>query len=57
MAANKNISLNLKDTRILIELIERGLAYTNAHYRDYKKMNRVADEIYTQLEEQGIKSF
>lgn len=57
MAANKNISLNLKDSRILVELIDRGLAYTNAHYRDYRKMNRVADEIYTQLEEQGIKTF
>lgn len=57
MAANKIISLDLKDARILIELIDRGLTYTNAHYRDYKKMNRVADEIYTQLEEQGIKTF
>lgn len=57
MAANKIISLNIKDTRILIELIDRGLAYTDAYYRDYKKMGRISDEIFAQLKEQGLKSF
>lgn len=54
MAANKTISLTLKDTRILIELIKRGLAYTDAYYRDYKKMERVGDEVFNQLKEQGM---
>ena len=57
MAANKNISLSLKDARILIDLINRGLAYTDAYYRDYKKMERVSDEVFNQLKEQGLKSF
>lgn len=57
MAANKNISLTLKDARILIDLINRGLAYTDAYYRDYKKMERVSDEVFNQLKEQGLKSF
>lgn len=57
MGANKNISLTLKDARILIELVNRGLAYTDAYYRDYKKMERVSDEVFNQLKEQGLKSF
>jgi len=57
MTANKTISLTLKDTRILIDLINRGLAYTDAYYRDYKKMERVSDEVFNQLKEQGLKSF
>lgn len=50
----KTIELETKEARVLVELLERGLAYTDAYYRDYKKMDRVSDKVITQLCAQGM---
>lgn len=49
----KKIELSTKDIKTLVELMERGLAYTDAHYRDYKRMDSVFDKVYVQLKNQG----
>ena len=55
MAANKvkTISLETKDIKTLVELLHRGLAYTDMYYRDYKKMDDIWDKVLVQLKEQG----
>lgn len=50
----KNIELESKDIKTLVELMFRGLAYTDAYYRDYKRMNGVYNKIQEQLESQGV---
>ena len=52
----KTIELETKDAKTLIELMERGLAYTDAYYRDYKKMGNVSDKVVEQLHAQGMTS-
>ena len=55
MAVNKvkTISLETKDMKTLVELLHRGLAYTDMYYRDYKKMDGIWDKVLAQLKEQG----
>ena len=50
----KTIELETKDARVLIELLERGLAYTDTYYRDYKKMEGVQTKVVEQLQAQGM---
>lgn len=50
----KKIELNTKDARKLIELMNRGLAYTDAYYRDYKTQDRIFNVVLNQLTEQGV---
>lgn len=52
----KTIELETKDAKILIELMERGLAYTDAYYRDYKKVSNVSNKVIEQLHAQGMTS-
>ena len=52
----KKIELETKDVKTLVELLDRGLAYTDSYYRDYKRMSGVWDKVITQLKEQGAKS-
>jgi hypothetical protein len=52
----KKIELETKDVKTLVELMHRGLAYTDIYYRDYKKMDGIWDKVFAQLEEQGAKS-
>ena len=54
--ANKTINLSLKDTKTLVELLHRGLAYTDMYYRDYRRMDGVWDNVINQLKSQGAKS-
>lgn len=49
----KTISLETKDIKTLVELLHRGLAYTDMYYRDYKKMDGIWDKVLAQLKEQG----
>ena len=49
----KELELETKDVKTLVELLFRGLAYTDAHYRDYKRMENVWDKVIAQLKEQG----
>ena len=49
----KKIELETKDIKTLVELLHRGLAYTDAHYRDYKKMENAWNKVLAQLKEQG----
>ena len=50
----KHIELETKDARKLYELMRRGLAYTDAYYRDYRKQEKIFDLIIKQLKEQGM---
>jgi len=50
----KHIELESKDARKLFELMDRGLAYTDAYYRDYKGQQRIFNLIVKQLKEQGM---
>lgn len=50
----KTIELETKDARKLIELMQRGLAYTDAYYRDYQKQKKTFNLIIKQLKEQGM---
>ena len=50
----KHIELETKDARKLIELMHRGLAYTDAYYRDYKKQQKTFNLVMKQLKEQGM---
>lgn len=50
----KHIELETKDARKLIELMHRGLAYTDAYYRDCKKQQKTFNLIMKQLKEQGM---
>lgn len=53
---NKTITLSIRDVKTLVELLDRGLAYTDAYYRDYKKMDNVWEKVFNQLKSQGAKS-
>jgi hypothetical protein len=50
----KTIKLTRNDASALIELIFRGTAYTDMHYRSSKKMDRIFNLVKKQLEEQGM---
>lgn len=48
----KTFKLKNKDADKLIELMNRGLAYTDAHhYRDYKSQEKLFNIIINQLKE------
>lgn len=53
--AKKTITLETKDTKTLVELLHRGLAYTDAYYRSSGRVERVYDEVLNQLKTQGAK--
>lgn len=50
----KHIELESKDARKLFKLMDRGLVYTDAYYRDYKGLQRIFNLIVKQLKEQGM---
>ena len=50
----KHIELETKEARQLFELMHRGLAYTDAYYRDYKKQEKIFNLVIKQLKEQGM---
>ena len=54
----KKLELSTKDTKTLVELLDRGLAYTDDHYssRNYDKMEKVWNKVIEQLKEQGATS-
>lgn len=45
----KILKLKNKDADKLIELMNRGLAYTDAYYRDYKSQEKIFNLIKNQL--------
>lgn len=49
----KKIELESKDAIALVELLDRGRAYTDMYYRDDKKMDRIFWDVVKQLEQQG----
>ena len=53
MGKLKTIELSTEDAKTLVELLFRGQAYTDAYYRDYKRMDRVYHNVVVQLEVQG----
>lgn len=50
----KQIKLGTKEARKLIELMNRGLAYTDGYYRDYKSQKKIFNTVMEQLKEQGM---
>ena len=50
----KQIELETKEARKLIGLMERGLAYTDSYYRDYKSKKKNFNDVMRQLKEQGM---
>ena len=50
----KQIKLETKEAKKLIELMDRGLAYTDSYYRDYKSQNKIFNTVMRQLKEQGM---
>ena len=52
----KQIVLNTKQARKLIELMDRGLAYTDEHYHEnaYKPQQRIFNTVMRQLKDQGM---
>ena len=50
----KRIELETKEARKLIELMDRGLSYTDSYYRDYKSQNKIFNTVMRQLKEQGM---
>lgn len=50
----KRIELETKEARKLIELMDRGLAYTDSYYRDYKSQQKIFNTVMRQLKEQGM---
>ena len=50
---SKIIDLSTKDTKTLVELMFRGLAYTDAYYSSGKRMKAVWDKVIAQLSLQG----
>lgn len=53
--ATKTITLKTKDAKTLVELLDRGLCYTDAYYRSFGRVERVYDEVLNQLKAQGAK--
>ncbi len=53
--AKKTVTLKTEDAKTLVELLFRGLAYTDAHYRSFGRVERVYDEVLNQLKSQGAK--
>lgn len=53
--AKKTITLDTRDAKTLVELLDRGLAYTDAYYRSFGRVERVYDEVLNQLKAQGAK--
>lgn len=53
--AKKTVTLKTEDAKTLVELLFRGLAYTDAHYRSFGRVERVYDEVLNQLKAQGAK--
>ena len=52
----KHITLDTKQAKKLIELMERGLAYTDEHYREnaYEPQKRIFNTVMRQLKDQGM---
>ena len=53
--ATKTITLKTEDAKTLVELLNRGIAYTDAYYRSFGRVERVYDEVLNQLKSQGAK--
>lgn len=47
--AKKTIVIEKTHIKTLLELMDRGLAYTDAYFRDYKRMEKVFNEINEQI--------
>mgnify|MGYP007070226916 CR=1 FL=1 len=50
----KNIKLKTTDAVKLYELMQRGLAYTDEHYKTYKSYQKLFNLVIKQLKEQGM---
>ena len=52
----KHITLDTKQAKKLIELMDRGLAYTDEHYHEnaYKPQQKIFNIKMRQLKEQGM---
>lgn len=53
--ATKTITLSTKDAKTLVELLHRGLCYTDAYYRSFGRVERVYNDVLGQLKTQGAK--
>ncbi len=53
--ATKTITLSTKDAKTLVELLHRGLCYTDAHYRSFGRVERVYNDVLGKLKTQGDK--
>lgn len=53
--ATKTITLKTEDAKTLVELLNRGIVYTDAYYRSFGRVERVYDEVLNQLKSQGAK--
>ena len=52
----KTISLETKSMKVLVELLFRGLSYTDEYYNDEEKMWNLWENVLSQLHEQGAKT-
>ena len=52
----KKLEFDTKDCKTLVELLFRGLAYTDGFYSDYSKVKKVWNKTIDQLNQQGAKS-
>ncbi len=48
------LDLTVDQAKLVLELIDRGAAYTDQHYKDAKKMLPVIELVQSQLEKQNI---
>lgn len=53
--ATKTITLSTEDAKTLVKLLFRGIAYTDAHYRSFGRVERVYNDVLGQLKTQGAK--
>ena len=49
----KTLELETAEVKDLAELLFRGLAYTDEHYRSSTRMRRIYNNIISQLKKQG----
>lgn len=54
----KKIELPTKDMKLMVELLDRGRAYSDEYYssKDCDKMEKIWNNVIDQLKQQGAKS-
>lgn len=52
----KRLELSTRDMKIMVELLDRGRAYTDEYYppRNGDKMERIWNKVIDQLKQQGV---